>query len=289
MTGHGRGVAVGGGLKVEVEITSVNRKQLDLAFNLPKALALLESRVQEELARNLSRGRITLDVAIHGSAQRRRESIHIDEDAAAAYVAAFRKTSKKLGLRDDLSIRDLIDLPGVLHADPIEDDVEEVWPLLQGALRKALVGLLKMRTREGARLADDLAARIELLAGIVEKIRRIAPDVVARYRETLRARIRTIASEAGITDDRIEREVIVFADRSDITEETTRLGSHLAQARQFFRAKESSGKSLDFLAQEMNREINTIGSKANDAAIAQHVVAFKTELERFREQVQNIE
>ena len=289
MTGYGRGVAAGGGLKVEVELSSVNRKQLDLFLNLPKPLALLESRVQEELVKEFSRGRITVDIAVHGSAQRQRDAIRIDENVAAAYVAEFRRAAKKIGVAGDLSLRDLIALPGVLHAESIEEDVEAVWPLLQQALRKAIAGLLQMRTREGAKLAKDLSARIAMLAALLAEIREAAPGVVARYRENLRARVRAAMAEMPLPEERIEREIVVFADKSDITEEITRLDSHLAQTKQMFRAKKSSGKSLDFLAQEMNREINTIGSKANDAAIATRVVAFKTELERFREQAQNVE
>lgn len=289
MTGYGRGVAVGDGLKVEVELSSVNRKQLDLFLNLPKPLAMLESRVQEELAKELSRGRITIDIAVHGSAQRRRDAIRIDEDIAAAYLASFRRAAKKLGVNGDLPLRDLITLPGVLHAESVEEDVETVWPLLQQAIRKAIAGLVKMREREGAKLAKDLLARLQLMAGLLGEIRIAAPGVIDRYRNNLRTRIQAALAGTAMPEDRIEKEIVVFADKADITEELTRLDSHLSQAKKMFRAKEPSGKSLDFLAQEMNREINTIGSKANDAAIAVHVVTFKTELERLREQVQNIE
>lgn len=289
MTGYGRGVSVRHGLKVEVELSSVNRKQLDLFLNLPKPLALLESRVQEELAGDVSRGRVTVDVAVHGSARQRREAIKVNTDIAAAYLDAFRKAANRLGVTDGVSMRDLIPLPGVLQTDPIEEDVETVWPVLQAALRKAIEGLLRMRSREGAKLARDLGGRLALMQGLLAGIRASASGVVARYRETLRSRIRAAMAELPVPEERIDREIVFFADKSDITEETTRLESHLAQARQMIRAKEPSGKSLDFLAQEMNREVNTIGAKANDASIASLVVSFKTELERFREQVQNVE
>lgn len=289
MTGYGRGVSVRHGLKVEVELSSVNRKQLDLFLNLPKPLALLESRVQEELAGDVSRGRVTVDVAVHGSARQRREAIKVNTDIAAAYLDAFRKAANRLGVTDGVSMRDLIPLPGVLQTDPIEEDVETVWPVLQAALRKAIEGLLRMRSREGAKLARDLGGRLALMQGLLAGIHASASGVVARYRETLRSRIRAAMAELPVPEERIDREIVFFADKSDITEETTRLESHLAQARQMIRAKEPSGKSLDFLAQEMNREVNTIGAKANDASIASLVVSFKTELERFREQVQNVE
>lgn len=289
MTGYGRGVAVRSGIKVEVELSAVNRKQLDLFLNLPKPLALLESRIQEELARELTRGRITIDIAVHSSDARRRKSIRIDEPIAAAYLTEFRRAAAKLKVADGLSLRDLITLPGVLHAESIEEDIEEVWPVLQLALQKALAGLLAMRKREGAKLSDDLSARLATMAGLLADIRKAAPAVAERYRNALRARIRAALCEAPVAEDRIEREMVIFADKSDITEETTRLDSHLAQARLLMRARDPSGKALDFLAQEMNREINTIGAKANDAHIAGRVVTFKTELERFREQSQNVE
>lgn len=288
MTGYGRGVAVGGGLKAEVELSAVNRKQLDLFVNLPKPLALLESRMQEELARGISRGRVTVDIVVHSS-PRRRETIRIDEDVAAACLAALRRTAGRLGIRDDLTLRDLVALPGVLHAESAEEDVEAVWPVLQAALRKAMTGLGRMRAREGGRLAADLLARVAAMSGLLGQIREAAPRVIERYRRNLRARIRAALAEMPLPEERIEREIVVFADKADITEETTRLDSHLAQAKRLLRAGGPSGKSLDFLAQEINREINTISSKANDAAIASLAVAFKTELERFREQAQNVE
>lgn len=289
MTGYGRGVAVGGGLSVEVEVGSVNRKQLDIVVSLPKALALLEPRVQEELARVLSRGRVTVDIAVHGSARLLRDSIRIDEDLAAAYLAAFRRAAKKLSVPDDTTLRHLIALPGVLHTESADADVEAVWPLLHKALGKAAKDLVAMRTREGQRLARDLTARIGLLKKRLASIRAAAPGVADRYRASLRARIQAALKDQPLPEERIDRELVLFADKSDITEELTRLDSHLGQATSLFRAQEPAGKSLDFLAQEMGREINTIGSKANDAAIAQHVVIFKTELERLREQAQNIE
>lgn len=289
MTGYGRGMAMREGLKVEVEISSVNRKQLDLFVSLPKSLALLESRVQEEIARDLSRGRITVDIAVHGSARLMRDSIRVDEGIAAAYLESFRKASRKLGVAPDIAFRDLVALPGVLHTESIGEDVETVWPLMLQALRKALKELVTMRTREGARLAQDLTARLGFLKERMASIRSAAPAVVQRYRANLRARIKAALQESPLPEERIERELVLFADKSDITEELTRLDSHLGQATKIFRSREPAGKSLDFLAQEMYREINTIGSKANDAAITQHVVVFKTELERLREQVQNIE
>ena len=289
MTGYGRGVAMGGGLKVEVEVSSVNRKQLDLLVNLPRPLALLESRVQEDIAQVVTRGRVTVDVAVHGAPGAHGAHIRIDRELAAAYVTSVRKTACELGIPDGLTVRHLLALPGVLHVATADENIELVWPVLRRALGKALAAYGRMRSREGVRLTVDLKRRVSLMERLVRRIRARAPGVVASHRKALRTRLATSLQEIPLPEERIEREIVVFADRIDITEELTRLESHFGQARQFFRSAEPAGKSLDFLAQEMYREINTIGSKANDAAIAADVVNFKTELERLREQVQNVE
>lgn len=289
MTGYGRAAVHADGLHVEAEISSVNRKQLDIALTLPRALGQLESRVHEEVARALNRGRVTVDVSVRGSAQLRREAIRVDERLAAAYLAELRKASRRLGLQDNLSAALLLQLPGVLHYESVEDDVERIRPLLEKAVRGALAALTRMREREGAALSRDLAGRLHRMGRLAGEIRRLAPGAAVRYRAALRARLDAVREQASIPPERIDRELVMFADKSDITEELTRLDSHLDQARSILRGRDPAGKALDFLAQEMYREINTTGSKANDAAIARRVVLFKTELDRFREQVQNIE
>ena len=289
MTGFGRGVAVRGGLRVEVEISSVNRKQLDVVLNLSKSLAALESRVHEAVGRVLSRGRISVVVNVRESDQQRRESVRVDEALAGAYLKVLRASAKKHKLPDDLSASALLGLPGVVRLESPEDDVESIWPIVQRAVQQALKEIDRMRASEGQALAHDLEARIQLKLGLLAEIRQHAPAAVARYREALRQRIQALRLETEIPVERLEREVVMFAERADITEEMTRLDSHLRQAAGLLRGKEPSGKALDFVAQEMGREINTIGSKANDAEIARRVVLFKTELDRFREQVQNIE
>jgi uncharacterized protein (TIGR00255 family) len=289
MTGFGQGTAAQGGLRVDVQISSVNRKQLDVVLNLSKSLAALESRMHEAVGRVLSRGRISVDVHVRESAAQRRESVRVDDVLAAAYMKALRASARKFKLADDLTAQSLLTLPGVLRLESPEDDVETIWPLLQRALLQALKAIDRMRAREGRALAGDLAGRLNLKQNLLAEIRSQAPASVARYREALRQRVQALRLEVEISPDRLEREVVMFAERADITEEITRLGSHLEQALGLLRSRDPAGKALDFVAQEMGREINTIGSKANDAAIARCVVLFKTELDRFREQVQNIE
>ena len=289
MTGHGRGQAAGGGLRVEVEISTVNRRQLDIQLTLPPPLRLLESRIQDEIAKSVARGRVLVEVVVQGSERVKREAIRVNQDLAKAYVEALRGAAKKLNLRDDLGVSELARLPGVLHYEPLDEDVRKAWPLVEQAVARALEALQRMRAREGAALRRDLSKRLDILAAGVVVIRREAPQVAERYRKNLRERLAKAGLVEGGSDDKLQRELVLFADRSDITEELTRLDSHLAQARKLISQAEPSGRSLDFLAQEFFREINTIGSKANDAVIAAQVVTFKAELERLREQVQNVE
>lgn len=289
MTGYGRGQATAEGIHVSVELSSVNRRQLDLHINLPRSLSILEARIAEDVHQVIHRGRITGEVNVSESSQLRRKSIRVDEDLAEAYLDALRATAKKFKLQDDFGGTLLLQLPDVVHYEQIEEDVDRIWPVLQKALRKALRDLVRMRNREGKALQEDLEGRMERLAGLVDEIRGEAPKVTGRYRASLQERLAQAGVELAADDDRLLREIVLFADRSDIAEELTRLESHMKQVRRMMRSREATGKSLDFLAQEMFREINTIASKANDGFIVRRVVNFKAELERFREQVQNIE
>jgi uncharacterized protein (TIGR00255 family) len=289
MTGYGRGVAVGGGLSVTVEITTVNRKQLDVLIGLPRGLAVLESRVQEMVQQQISRGRVNVDLSVEWGKAARRKAVRVDESLAAAYVAALRGAAGRLRIEDRLDLTALMALPGVLQLEQPQERAEEVWRIGSKAVRQALRGLDGMRRREGQALQKDLQQRLDLLARFVQVIGKRAPQLVKQYRAKLKQRL----ADAGVAltqgDERLWREIVLFADRSDVTEELTRINSHLEQARRRLRAREATGRALDFLAQELFREINTIGSKAGDAAILEQVVEFKTELERIREQVQNIE
>ncbi len=288
MTGFGRGAAAGGGLRVEVEASSVNRRQLDVATDLPRALATLEAAVQEQVARAITRGRVQVAVHVRRTRAAGAEAVRIDRARAAACVRSLREAAASLKLKDDLSASLLLQLPGVVVPAAPEEDGKTLQPLLERALAQALRAHGAMRLREGRALGRDVQAKLARMHELADEIGALAPEAVARYRANLRARIAALAAEQ-VPAERLEREVIVFAERADISEELVRLRSHFAQADGLLRAEAPAGKALDFLAQEFLREVNTIGSKANDAAIAQRVVLFKTELDRFREQVQNIE
>ena len=277
------------GFKFTVELNSVNRKQSDIMINLPKELVELEPRIRDVINSELSRGRIMVVVAYHRGASKAEEQIELDVALAKAYHRAIQKLQKQIKLNGSLTLETILRAPGVMKLAETTVDAELVWPCVETALRKALVQLVKMREKEGKFLANDLTQRLGVLAAGVEQVRKAAPATVNRYREQLHARVKEAGLDVPIDDQRLLKEVVIFADRCDITEELTRMESHLKQFREHLNSNEPVGRTLDFLAQEMNREINTIGSKANAAEVSQQVVKMKAELEKIREQVQNIE
>lgn len=289
MTGYGRGDCAKDGFKFTVELNSINRKQSDISINLPKEFVELEPRIRDEINAHLSRGRINVVVAYHRSSTKAEESVELDVALAKAYTRAIQKLQKQLKLEGTLTLDTILRAPGVMKLAETTVDAEAVWPSVETALRKAVTGLVKMREKEGKFLANDLGERLGLLETGLELIRKSAPEIVKRYREQLHTRVREAGLEIPVDDERLLKEVVFFADRCDISEEITRLASHLKQFRDCLKSNEPVGRTLDFLAQEMGREINTIGSKANAAEISQQVVKMKAELEKIREQVQNIE
>jgi uncharacterized protein (TIGR00255 family) len=289
MTGYGRGEAAKDGFKFTVELNSINRKQSDISINLPKELIELEPRIRDEINAHLSRGRINVVLAFHQSNTKAESPVELDMALAKAYYRAIQKLQKEMKLNGPLTLDTILRAPGVMKLAETTVDAEGVWPHVEAALRKAIGGLVKMREKEGKFLTDDLAERLGLLAAGLEVIRQKAPEIATHYREQLHARIKEAGLDVSLDDERLVKEVVFFADRADISEEITRLSSHLKQFRDCLKSNEPVGRTLDFLAQEMGREINTIGSKANAAEISQQVVKMKAELEKIREQIQNIE
>lgn len=290
MTGYGRGECAEQGFKVTIEVSSVNRKQSEITVNLPRELEVLEAQVRDEVNKVVSRGRLTVRVSIHSAEKTAAGQVRVNVGLAKVYAKEFQKLARELKLKDSVSLDLLLRSPGVLHSANEIDEAEDLWPAVSKALKGALGQLLKMREREGDHLEKDLVARIHSIEKSARKILKHAPEVQKRYREQLRQRIQNSGLDLpSIEDERLIKEVVYFADRSDISEELTRLQSHFQQFSDCLKTKEPVGRTLDFLAQEMNREVNTIGSKANDALISREVVTLKAELERFREQVQNVE
>lgn len=290
MTGRGAAAAAGRLARVEVELSSVNRKQLDVDVGLPRFLAAYESRVLELVQSRLGRGRVTGEIRVTWAEAAQAAGAKIDLGLARAAVGALRAAAKKLDLPDDLKASALLSLPGLVALEHGERDLEALWPTVRQALETALAKLQAMRKKEGAALGRDLRARLGTLRKLVGEIAARAPGVVETYRANLLKRIAAALPGSDLAaDERLLREVALFADKADVAEELVRLDSHFRQAEDALKTGGVVGRALDFLVQEMGREINTIGSKANDAEIARRVVAAKAELERFREQVQNVE
>lgn len=288
MTGYGRGEAARGGAKFTVEISTVNRKQAELSLYLPRELDALESRARDEINAKVSRGRIAARVQWTAKSGDRAQ-VEIDRNLAKEYAREYRKLATDLKLGGEVSLDTILRAPGVLQTSEEELDVESLWTPLRTAVRAALKELLAMRAREGSNLKKDLQKRIDALQKSVKAVKRQAPKTMRRHREALLDRLNQSGLDLKLDDERVLKEVAMFADRIDISEELTRLESHFGQFTDYAKAKGPVGRTLDFLSQEMNREVNTIGSKANDPVISRVVVAMKSELEKFREQVQNVE
>ncbi len=290
MTGRGAAAVAGRLARVEVELSSVNRKQLDVDVGLPRFWAAFESRVQELVQSRLARGRVTGEIRVTWAEAAQASGARVDLGLARAAVAALRAAAKQLELPDDLQASALLALPGLVAFEPRPRDLDAAWPTVRQALDAALAKLQAMRRKEGAALGRDLRARLATLRKLAGEIAARAPGVAETYRANLLQRIAAALPGTDLAaDERLLKEVALFADKADVTEELVRLDSHFRQAADLLKAGGVVGRALDFLVQEMGREINTVGSKANDGEIARRVVAAKAELERFREQVQNIE
>jgi uncharacterized protein (TIGR00255 family) len=288
MTGYGRGETDYNGIKFSVELNSVNRKQSDIVVNLPRDLAELEPRVRQTINESISRGRTNVVIAYHDGLGANRK-LALDAELARSYHEAMRALQKELNTPGEITIGTILQAPGVLRVPEETLKADEAWPAIERALRGALAELVKMREREGKHLAKDLIHRLKAMRKRLKEIRALHPDVVKKYRAALLDRIQKAGLPVASDDERLVKEVSFFADRSDISEELTRIESHLAQFAHHLRRNEPVGRALEFITQEISRELNTLGAKANDATISQHVVACKAELEKIREQIQNLE
>jgi uncharacterized protein (TIGR00255 family) len=288
MTGYGRAEVVHAGRKFSVELNSVNRKQSDIVINLPRDLGELEPRIRQMINEKISRGRTNATVALHSSPNGAR-NLALDTELARSYHEAMRALQKELNAPGEITISTLLQAPGVMRLPEQTLNAEEAWPAIDRALQGALSDLIKMREREGKHLAKDLIHRLKAIRRKLKEIHAFHPEVVKRYRAVLLDRIQKAGLPIASDDERLLKEISFFADRADVSEELTRLESHLAQFAHHLRSKDPVGRTLEFITQEMFRELNTLGAKANDAAISQRVIACKAELEKIREQAQNLE
>ena len=290
MTGYGRGECTAKGASITVELNSVNRKQVEVSLSVPSELESIEPDLRDLILASVSRGRVSGRVVLQYTGSSRASAVAVNETQAKAYRRELSKLAKSLEIPDNLSMEGLLRLPGVLENTQPTLDAKAFRAPIKSALGQALEGLLSMREKEGGNLGRDLAKRLAKLRRIVKRVAKLAPDVLKHHRERLIERLKKTNVEVpDMDDDRLLREIVYYTDRTDITEELTRLGSHFVQLEECLSDVVPVGRKLDFLAQEMFREINTIGSKANDANISSEVVNLKTELEKIREQVQNVE
>ena len=291
MTGFGAGEVTSGHWRCVVEMHSVNRKQLDVVVNLPKNLVSLERSVRQLIQEQVSRGRVSVKVVLETDEAADFDSaqLRVCQSLAKEYALHYQALEESLGSLVELAPLDLTRAPGVFEVKEMEIEASQVWPVIEEGVMKALTVFVASREDEGRHLHKVLSEGRERVRELVEAMRERAPAVVTRYRENLRARLEEAGLPLALDDERLLREICRFAERVDISEELDRLDSHDQQLVQFLQSDEPVGRPLDFLAQEFHREFNTIGSKANDAALTQIVVQGKTEVEKLREQVQNVE
>lgn len=290
MTGFGRGEFLDSDHRIIVEIKAVNHRYNDIVIRMPKNLGSLEDKIRRRVANTLLRGRIDIFITLDEYSQKKR-TIRVDKELAIAYHGALRDLANLFSTSINDNIHQLAKYPDVIRVEEAFEDVSELWPKLANAIEIAIDNLINMRIAEGENIFKDLTERIDKLAFCIDEIEERAPRILNEYRERLLGRMRDLLSAVNIEPDesRLLQETALFADRSNFTEELVRLRSHLAQFRTTLTTDEAVGRKLDFIVQEINRETNTIASKANDFTVANIVVEIKSEIEKVREQIQNIE
>ena len=288
MTGFGRGEASSANRKFVVEIRSVNHRYCDISIKMPRAFANLEERLRGLITGKINRGKV--DVFVNYDEYGEREcAVKTDIGLAEAYMDAAAALKSRFGLCDEISISTLLRLPGIFQTADVPADETEIWELLSKASAAALDSLLAMRAREGGKLIADISQKLAAIAALLERVEARAPSVTAEYRDRLNARLSELLGQNVPDENRIAAEIALFADKCSIDEEIIRFKSHLQQAERCCALGEPVGRKFDFILQEINREVNTIGSKANDLTIGETVVEMKSETEKIREQIQNLE
>ncbi len=288
MTGYGRYSDCINGFDITFEIRSVNNRYLDTNIRLPRIYGYLEEKIKKAIQKKAARGKVDAFLTVERPAGDVTE-IALDENLAAQYVAALRKIAENHNLRDDISVSSVARFSDIFSKKVKEDDADTVWAMVEPVVEKALDAFLLMREKEGENLFRDLNARLDRMEEILEKIKARSGEALSLYRERLEARLKEYLQDTEIDEARLLTEVGIIADKIDTGEEITRLGSHIGQFRKLIRQDTPSGRTMDFLTQELNREVNTIGSKCSEIEITQLVIDAKNEIERIREQIQNIE
>lgn len=288
MTGYGRGEDLSGGRHIVFEIKSVNHKFFEFNSRLPRGYLFLEDKLKSYVQNRVSRGKVDIFLQIE-TLEEADVQVLVNHPLTAAYVQALREIRERYGLSDDVTLSLLSRYPDLLSVHKAPEDEDAVWAAVRKAADPAIASFLAMRETEGARLKLDLLEKAERLEALVGEVEKITPETVREYRERLQEKIEELLGDNRFDEQRVLTEVAVFADKVAVDEETVRLRSHIRQLRQLVESEEPVGRKIDFLVQEMNREANTIGSKSVNSRIAYLVVDMKSEIEKIREQVQNIE
>lgn len=288
MTGYGRARQTLNGRDITVEVRSVNNRYLDCTVKVPRTYIFAEDAVKARVQKAVSRGKVDVFITIDAAAADE-TVVAVNEPLARGYYEALTRLKDMFSLEDGLNAVTLAKFPDVLTVTKAEEDLESVAADICAVLDEALAAYNAMRTVEGGKLREDIAGRADTIEAVVGKVEERSPQTVAAYREKLLARMQEVLQSTAIDESRILTEAAIFADKIAVDEETVRLRSHVSQLKDMLLSQEPMGRKMDFLIQEINRESNTIGSKCNDISIAQVVVALKAEVEKMREQVQNVE
>ncbi len=288
MTGFGRANFTSDSMDILVELRSVNHRYLETTVRLSHAYSYLEDRLKKLVQQKASRGKVemSLSIQLHGIDA---VAVDVNTDLAATYVQALKGANAQLGLEDDVTLTTVLRFSDIFTVRKVQLEEEAVWAAVEPIAREAVEKFAEMRAIEGVKLNEDISARLTLLEEMVTQVEVLAPETAKRYYDRLYAKVAELLADREVEESRLVTEAALFADRIAVDEETVRLRSHIAQFRTHLTANEPIGRKLDFLVQEMNREVNTIGSKAQDLSITRLVVDMKSEIEKIREQIQNIE
>lgn len=288
MTGYGRAQKIIGGRDILVEIRSVNHRYYEYSSRIPRAYGYIDEKLKALLKTSVSRGKVEVAVTIN-NIEAKESEISINKAVAVGYISALRSVSDELGLKDDLVLSKLIKLPEIFVVQKAPDNQEEIWADVSEVASEALQKFVEMRQTEGGKLESDIISKADYILKMVEQVEELSPVTVENYRSRLYQKISEVLEGKEIDEQRILTESAIFAEKIAVDEETVRLHSHISQLKNMFCSDEPIGRKLDFIVQEMNREVNTIGSKAQDLNITRLVVDMKAEIEKIREQIQNIE
>mgnify|MGYP001612322994 FL=1 len=288
MTGFGKGEAKSKSGVFTVEIRAVNHRYFDLSSKIPNGLMLLEDRIKELLNKDIKRGKVNLFLS-HRSLGKDSGAITFDKQAIDKYYKILAEVKKRLDIKEEIKLSHILSFTDVIIHEEKVFDIDAMWASIKEAAVKAVSDCNKMREREGKALYKDFSARLSRISSCIDTVSGLAPSVVAEYKCRLDSRIKDIAKNKTIDEARLETELALFAKQCDISEELTRIKSHLEGFRKVLETGEEAGRKLDFILQELNREINTLGAKANDIKISRIVINIKSELEKMREQAQNVE